>query len=146
MRVARFTNVVLCGCCVSAFMGTHSMVWAVTTCWIWGVLVSFTCARAVDRTAYVRMARSNGWSMPLFHAGNIVLHVLPALATMWWPPARMGGVDALCAAVSHGMWFAAMGGTSGMSRMYVPLTHSQWYALTLSMWSAMAAASVMLPR
>jgi hypothetical protein len=125
-----FTRVVLGACAASYARGAGSRLWAITTCLVWGTLLSFAAARVLDRTAYARIAARNGWSMRVFHAGNVVVHVLPACATLAWPPtASRCPTDGVLAVFVHATWLASVAGFAGLDELYVPLSPRVWRAL-----------------
>ena len=57
-----------------------SHTWALGACQVVAGTVSFSLAPLVsDSGVFTRMAAKHGWSMPPFHTGNVVLHLLPAV-------------------------------------------------------------------
>ena len=57
--------------CILSWVCDSQMLWSVSTCLIWGVLISFSFAPAFDSTAYHRIRQKNGWSYLFFHVGNM---------------------------------------------------------------------------
>ena len=116
------------------WMCDSQILWSVSTCLIWGVLISFSFAPAFDSTAYHRMRQKNGWSYLFFHAGNVGIHFLPAFFTLHFPPADPVFWHGILAATTHVAWtFVASGFTfdiSQLGRVYVPLRTTHWVQLS----------------
>ena len=124
-----FTNYVLVFAAGSHLAGdAHGC--AVSTILIWGVLVAFTAARIIDDTVYKRMQVKNAWSILKFHVGNVVLHIVPAALTFYYPPVGICFAHGVVAALLHVAWtFVVSGGTMVLDTMYVPLPRRLWLQL-----------------
>lgn len=105
---------------------------AVAACTSYGILVSFTLARVVDKTAYTRLAEKRKLSTLEFHLGNTVTHVLPVVCAAslalhersfaWWHGAS--------AALIHTLWWVWVShGSLVLDDVYVPLSRSRWIFL-----------------
>ena len=140
---ASFTNVMLLGCAGSYALGDRTTrLWGSTACLTWAVLSSFTLVRVLDPTAYRRMARKRGWSMCTFHVGNVVLHVLPALATLCWPPRRVGWECVPVAAAVYSAWLAKY--ASHLDALYVAQPMWLWTSCNCCLYATLPCAFVAL--
>lgn len=96
----------------------------------WLILISFHTAPIFDSTAYERMRQSRNFSMFIFWAGHILLHVVPLLCLnnikcSWW--------DGVRASIMHLTWIAYESkGTFLLDHVYIPLQRNVWIACSLS--------------
>ena len=138
-----FTAVSLGACACSALPGAGRL-WPTAACLVWGVMASFAMVRVVEPTSYARMAAAHGWSMRTFHAGNVVLHVVPALAVLASPPRATTWRDGAAGAAVYTAWMWSVGGIRGLARMYVPLPERAWYACIATMYAAIVSTALAL--
>ena len=99
-----FTHFALILAMAGLALGAHSNARAVATCMLCGCATSFYLTPLLDANAYARLAQANGWTMAQFHAGNAVLHAIPAIASCVYPPTRMCPAHGTTAIALHGAW------------------------------------------
>lgn len=118
--------------------------WSVATCLAWGCLVSFSTAPLLDSSVYSRMRKRRGWSMPLFHTGNVLLHVLPLFWVSWIrPPRTLTLTHGIVAAIIHGTWGGVVsGGTFRLDDVYVVMPATHWYCMWLVAWTTEVMVAV----
>lgn len=129
-----FTRFALLASAVGHALGPGSHAWAVAACLLVGSAASFHLVGLWDPTAYARMRRKHGWSLLVFHGGNVLLHLAPlCYAAVVRPPTGLRWTHGAAAAVLHGGWgLLVSGGTMRLDGVYVPLSPGVWYRL----WAA----------
>lgn len=140
MDLPNFTSIALLVACVGWRRGPQSVWWRVGTCLLWGSAVSFCYTPRLDGTAYARMRAKNNWTPAQFHAGNVVLHLLPLRYTVSNPPRNVRMTDGLVAVGVHAAWGAwNSGGTFCMNETYVDMAQEHWHALWGVAWATEVA-------
>ena len=93
------------------------------------VITSFHACGAMDRTCFSRMRKRRKWSYAYFHAGNVVIHWLPA-AYGWWVCVEPPSVTSLLLAIHVMLAWCAIERKDAMfchNDIYVPLPKRTWY-------------------
>lgn len=140
-----FTRITLCTAAIGYMFGVHSHTRAVSTCLLCGTALSFHVAPLLDRRVYARMARMNGWTMRQFHAGNVIVHALPAILGCLYPPTHMHILHGMMAVFVHGTWgWYTSGGTMCMDDVYAPMTPTSWFMLWIVAFSMEVAVACSL--
>ena len=100
-----------------------------------GSLTGFHVAGYLDPSAYARMRRRKGWTVPYFYLGHVVLHVVPVIVLLP-DPARPVALEHGCtAALLHLAWYLI----TDVDAIYVPMRRSVWrlsmaYAIVAELW------------
>lgn len=117
---------------LSCLLQSH-LLWSIATCLIWGILISFSMAPVFDVTAYHRMRQKNGWSYMYFHVGNVLLHFVPAMFTVLFPPCEPVLWHGVAAATVHITWTCLASGfdISQLGQIYIPLRTVHWIQLSV---------------
>lgn len=124
-----FTHIMICMVAwTGAIAGTHSHIWAITTCLLWGSAASFHTAWLCDPFIFQRMAQKNNWSMLEFHLGNFVLHILPLYFTIIYPPLMIQRYHGFIAAFVHLAW-TIPNGSIYLNELYVHMIEYHWHIL-----------------
>jgi hypothetical protein len=101
---------------------------------------AFNSSRVFDASAFQRMARRCGWSLPGFHARNFLAHVLPCVALYaWMLRDQQGYRDAVRAAMPwsgafvgvittavHLAWALRTTGGLDLSPLYIEFEADVW--------------------
>lgn len=95
----------------------------VAVCYMWGNLVSFSCAPLFDRTAYARLRMRHRWTMLEFWSGHVLLHVVPLYYLRW---SKFEWYDGVVAALVHLLWTQRV----RLDDVYVPVAPTVWRSLT----------------
>jgi hypothetical protein len=126
MKLNVFTNITLFSTFLSWILNSEFIL-CISYCWIWGVMISFTAARFVDHTVYERMMEKNKMSSFVFHSGNLVLHFLPVVATLFPPFPHITFYHSTIASGLFYYWcFWASRGTLDLSTIYVYMPNDVW--------------------
>ena len=120
--------------------GAWTDLYSVVTCTSWGVCAAFYVSVLVDGSASRRLAAQKGVGMAFFHIANIVVHLLPCIATLVVRPSTMDWWHGVVAIAAHLAWGVAVSdGTLCLDQVYVPMSPAAWYA----MWIVAVAAEAM---
>ena len=131
-----FTRFTLLLTALGFCQGPSSFAWATSTCLLAGVAISFSSVPMFDSTAYERMRIKYDWSMTVFHAGHILLHILPFCYTLYNPPLSLDMSHGISAVAIHATWgWFFSSGSFCMDKIYVPMKPKSWlytWAIALS--------------
>ena len=115
---------------------------AVATCTTIGIACCFSAALLVDGTAFPRIAKRLGITVPAFHCANFLVHILPCALVASWeaatPPSVAHGALAASIHVGWGLWRS--GGSLALDDIYVSLPRATW----LTLWSVAVATEFLL--
>lgn len=115
---------------------------ATSICTLWSVFVTFSCVPLFEPTAYERMRRKHNWTFLQFHAGNVVLHVVPLLVVFGKACVRLR--HAILSSFCRLAWSCLVSrGSMRLDDAYVPLAPATWtrlHALSCAVDLAVAAS------
>ena len=115
---------------------------ATAACTTVGIACCFSAALLVDGTAFPRIAKRLGLTLPAFHVGNILFHILPCALVASWEIATPVSLahGALAAAIHFGWGMWRSNWTMVLDDIYVSLPRAKW----LTLWSVAVAAELLV--
>ena len=116
---------------------------ATAACTTIGIACCFTSALLVDGSAFPRIAKRLGITLPAFHCANFLVHILPCAHVVSWeiatPLSLAHGALAAAIHVGWGVWRSNW--TMVLDDIYVPLPRAKWLVL----WSVAVATNLVVP-
>jgi hypothetical protein len=117
-------------------------VFATACCSAWGVILSFHATLLADSGSHRRLAEHCGFPLPLFSALNLLVHGMPCVVGLLWPPLRMHWWHGAASVAVHLSWgLVYTGGTFMLDEIYVPLRPAVWRFL----WAVSITVELLVP-
>jgi hypothetical protein len=129
MKLLVFTNIYLVLMCLGFMMGFESSLWSVVCSLAFGSTVAFSVVPVFDETAFQRIRMKNGFSMPVFYFGHILLHILPCIFFIYNPPLSVSIFHTWLAHIIQLSWAFIIHGSIFLDNVYVPLQRHVWYKM-----------------
>jgi hypothetical protein len=109
-------------------------------------LISFHAILLVDTTAHRRLGEHVGVPLAAFTVGNLIVHGLPCVMAVYFPPQALAWHHGLCTAIAQGLWGACSTGfTFKLDDIYSPAKKEQWHALWMVAQVVNCSASIWWP-
>jgi hypothetical protein len=96
----------------------------------WSTLVSFELINFIDRTAHARLAKKQGFPLPVFYAFDVVVHWLPVVC-LYVPPLETGELVSKLVSLSANLLWGAYASkcTMNLSEVYIEMGCEKWCLL-----------------
>ena len=91
------------------------------------VFVAFHTSIAMDTSIIDRMCVKNGWSRSFFHAGNVVVHVLPFVDALASNECEIQSIDVVLSVAIFAWWTAFQTQWLCYDHIYVHMVPLVWY-------------------
>lgn len=124
-----FTHVYLTLMCIGFMMGVESVLWSVACNLSFGSTISFSLLPFFDETAYQRQISKLGISVSVFYIGHVILHILPCVFIMYYPPQSVSLVHVWVAHIIKLLWAYCIQRSIFLDQVYVPLQTHVWYKM-----------------
>lgn len=106
--------------------GLDSHTWAISSCLAWGSTVSFSLVPMFDKTVYKRQRKKHGFSLSVFYAGHVLLHIVPCVLVSIHFPQRVTMVHCWMAHFVQLTWAWVAQGSIYLNDLYVFMEKRHW--------------------
>jgi len=124
-----FTNVFLTMLMYGLYLGRSSHFYSVSCCCAYGSTISFSLLPFFDITAYKRHRDNKGFSVFVFYSGHFVLHILPCILILFYPPLNIHILHGLLANIVQLSWALLYANTLYLDNVYSKLSKRNWNIL-----------------
>lgn len=94
--------------------------YSIVTCWTYTIFFTFHGGYIYDNSAFVKIRKKININFLEFHSGNFILHIIPLLYVMYYPPQILNYYHSIIALLLKYNWiYISTHGTMDLSSIYV---------------------------